>query len=459
MKTMTTVAFCLATLVAGTSAQAADLTTYPGVEGRYTVNLGRNGGQTVFSTGYPSGLFDYANHVSGWTSTWTMNDGDPGTGWDTFGGRSPDFFGYRFKLRANTVTSLFFANRTYGDGGTFAAAPDVQYLTGPQGEWVSIPAANITWDTPYNNTYDAGTHPYNLTFSPVLQNVWGIRLIGDPMPGADDTGLAGGFGLPGSGFVGVGELTVYGELDLDEIDLHRNLALNKTPYMSHFSPWSGPPEKLTDGDLTGAVDTYGARGDDALGVLWDQPQYQVRALGVMLNQYSDGGVFSDACTYPFRIEYTTDGSTWMEVTGLDKGRYTDEWTSIARWYFNPQVAWLFTFDELNGITGLRIIGKGTPRGSDTDGFVGAFEIEVFGKPLISQACDLDNDGDVDGLDLSLFMNASETVFCVSGPTIPADPACLARDLDDDGDVDQVDFGIFQKCYSGSGIPYDPFCGQ
>lgn len=56
---------------------------------------------------------------------------------------------------------------------------------------------------------------------------------------------------------------------------------------------------------------------------------------------------------PF-VWYTLDGSTWSPVSGLDKGRYTDEYRHIAvpiGWY--PHTAWLFRFDELNGILGLR----------------------------------------------------------------------------------------------------------
>jgi len=441
-------------LVAGTSAQAADLTTYPGVEGRYMVNLGRSGGQTAFEwTGFPSGLFDYISHLHG--ASWTMNDGDINSYCDTYGGPNPEFFGYRFKLQAKTVTGLAYTNRTFWDGGTFSATPDVQYLDDVHGSWLTVPAANVVWDTPYLTTYDGGSRQYNITFATPLTNVWGIRLYGEsaPAPVVDPP-----VGDPG-GFVGVGELTVYGELNLGELNLQKNIALGAAPYMSHFSSWSGPAEKLTDGDLTSAVDTFGARGEDALGVLWESEQFHVAAIGVMLNQYSDGGVFSDACTHPLRVEYTTDGSTWTEVTGLDKGRYTDEWTSIGRWGFNPQVAWLFTFDELNGIKGLRIIGNGTPRGGDTDGFVGAFELEVFGNPFVGQICDYDNDGDVDGMDLALFVQTPEAVACVTGPTIAVNAACKTRDLDKDGDVDQMDFGVFQLCYSGSGIPLNPHCGE
>lgn len=454
MKTKTIVAFCLAALVAGTSAQATDLTSYPGVEGRYMVNLGRSGGQTTIEwTGFPTGLVDYASQVHG--GTWTMNDGDLGTYWDTYGGSNPEFAGYRFKLQAKIVTGLRFVNQTFWDGGAFAATPEVQYLADPHGAWISVPAENVTWDFAYNTSYDGSSRQYNLTFVTPLTNVWGIRLYGESAlsPVVDPP-----VGDPG-GFVGFNDLTVYGELDLGTVNLKRNLALGAIPYMSHFSSWSGPPEKLTDGDLTSAVDSHGGRGEDALGVLWEEPQYKVAAIGVMLNQYSDGGVFADSCIHPFRVEYTADGTTWTEVAGLNKGRYTDEWTNIARWWFNPQVAWLFTFDELNGIKGLRIIGNSSPRGSDTDGFVGAFEVEVFGSPFVAQVCDFDIDGDVDGADLALFMKTAEDVLCTTGPAIPVTEACKARDLDKDGDVDQKDFGMFQACYSGSGIPYNPYCGE
>lgn len=68
--------------------------------------------------------------------------------------------------------------------------------------------------------------------------------------------------------------------------------------------------------------------------------------------------------------------------------------------------------------------------------------------------DLDQDGDVDGNDVTLF------VGCSTGPgTGPPAPECEGADFDHDGDVDQTDFGCIQRCLSGAGRLPTPSCGQ
>jgi hypothetical protein len=59
--------------------------------------------------------------------------------------------------------------------------------------------------------------------------------------------------------------------------------------------------------------------------------------------------------------------------------------------------------------------------------------------------DFDEDGDVDGDDLT----ALEA--CASGAGVPMSTECRAKDLDRDNDVDQSDFGLVQRCLSGSGV--------
>ena len=62
---------------------------------------------------------------------------------------------------------------------------------------------------------------------------------------------------------------------------------------------------------------------------------------------------------------------------------------------------------------------------------------------LGELADFDNDGDIDGDDLDVFVD------CAAGALVPqTDPACQDPDLDDDGDVDQTDFGVLQRCIAG-----------
>jgi hypothetical protein len=67
--------------------------------------------------------------------------------------------------------------------------------------------------------------------------------------------------------------------------------------------------------------------------------------------------------------------------------------------------------------------------------------------------DFDDDYDVDGDDLDLF------VSCASGPGLPYEEGCEAADLDADQDVDSTDFAILQRCHSGAGRVARPACAD
>jgi hypothetical protein len=69
--------------------------------------------------------------------------------------------------------------------------------------------------------------------------------------------------------------------------------------------------------------------------------------------------------------------------------------------------------------------------------------------------DFDQDGDVDGDDLTL-LGSCKTRDRVrhSGTNL-----CRVADLDDDNDVDPNDFGIYQRCYSGANVPAEPSCAE
>ncbi len=102
---------------------------------------------------------------------------------------------------------------------------------------------------------------------------------------------------------------------------------------------------------------------------------------------------------------------------------------------------------------------GNPRFADdplvTDTGLGTPPIVDMGtyEHVPTAPADFDNDGDVDGDDLSAF------AACGSGPGVPAPTACRAKDLDRDGDVDQTDFGLFQRCLSGPDTLADPACAN
>ncbi len=68
------------------------------------------------------------------------------------------------------------------------------------------------------------------------------------------------------------------------------------------------------------------------------------------------------------------------------------------------------------------------------------------------AADQDGDGDVDSVDLALF------VACMGGPgSAQQAPTCLRARLDADDDVDQSDFAILQRCLTGPNIPAQIGC--
>ncbi len=90
-----------------------------------------------------------------------------------------------------------------------------------------------------------------------------------------------------------------------------------------------------------------------------------------------------------------------------------------------------------------IAGSGTPPIVD----MGAYE------HVPTAPADFDDDGDVDGDDLTAFE------ACASGPGVSTSSGCQAKDLDHDNDVDQSDFGRFQRCLSGSGAAANLNCAS
>lgn len=322
---------------------------------------------------------DYASDRGNGDPWWYMNNGDPYSNANTYGSANPeDFVGYQFKLPAS-VTGINFWNRIYGDGGTFASTPRVELLrNGPLAQGGVWQEVLVTWNTPYDSTFLDGHRQYAITPTTPSGDVWGVRLIGAPTPGpAPDSG----------GWIGVGELQVTGDLPIaSKIDLKNNLALGQTPL------WSlnqfGRPQVLTDGNFT--VDsfdtTWGAgAGNDYIGVLLDAAKDNITAIGVSLKTFGDGGWFNlDA----MEVQYTTDGGLiWTDVTGLDLGRYPADLNYLINTAVWAEVApFLWTFDAVDGVNGIRIFGPPGGGLSDVDGFIAATELEVFAQ--IPEPCTL-----------------------------------------------------------------------
>jgi hypothetical protein len=147
---------------------------------------------------------------------------------------------------------------------------------------------------------------------------------------------------------------------------------------------------LTDDDLTTYDTTVLAGKDlvnhgrhDHMGVMFTTPQSHVTAFGIVLKFFFDGG-WLDEDVEPFTIEYTiNNGSTWIPVTGLEKGTYPDDYTGLELSPYPLETGFLFTFDPISvPIDGIRIWGDGGGTADpysfpDSEGFLAATEIEVF----------------------------------------------------------------------------------
>jgi len=382
---------------------ATDITTNGIVDARYLVALGQGYGDTVETViPWPTGALEIASGGGNQNAWWRLNDGETRWVMCTYGAPGPDYFGYKFKLPA-TVTHVVWWNYVFWDGGTFAA-PELQYLDAPGGTWHTV--TNVTWDKPYDNVYNHGNldvrpltwgaRRYVITLSSPPANVWGIRLYGDAQPGSDDFGNIGTWYLPGTGFVAVNEMTLYGAVNVGTLDLSNNLALGVNggaPIASYCQQAAAGIARINDGLFVDSGDSFGtvsATGEEYIGVTWTEPRNNVAAVGMTFAGFRDGGYLGHGICEDepsFRIEYTTDGTNWAPVTGLDKGIYPDVAQKLQSLQWGPDAAFLFRFNPVSGITGIRIIGDpdGYVAGGAGNGFLGWLEFEVFanssgGKP-------------------------------------------------------------------------------
>ncbi len=357
---------------------AQDITTVDTPTGRYLSVLGKPAGETIVFNQVPAsgitGIYDIASAGGNAGRGWEMADGvvDPSNAANTFGDPAATHFqGYMFK-HAATITSIDWSNFVYGDGGTFDATPEVQVYDRGTDTWSPV---GVTWDQPYvrDFTLNRLTRMYNVSLdAPVVAD--GIRLIG--APNAD-----GGVGGSPNGWVATAELTVNGAVDFG-VELGADLTdLPGTTAIVNNSQFN--PANLIDNDLnTLETNVFAPAGDtDYMGVLFEQPQDSVAGFGLTQKFFPDGGWYDS-----FTIEtYDADSDTWTAVTGLDTGRYYDDQpylvdrASSPDWAVQVETGYLLTFDPVNDVDGIRIIGDGGGTAFG-DGFSAASEIEVFQLP-------------------------------------------------------------------------------
>ena len=359
-------------LVVASTAPAGDLTTVTSVEARYFVNLGKDWGDTVPVV--PGGIYELAIGTGNGQPWWRINDGTAVGHANTYGETGDEFVGYQFKFPAN-IHSIVFTDFVDSDGGTFEFTPAVAVLTG--GSWQKVTAS---WSPAYDPSFSTGMHQYTITPSSPLNNVDGVKLANSATPSTGD----------GDGYIGVAELQLIGQMILPRsVDLTGDLT--GEPGTTAFSNHSQYDlANLIDDDLV-TYDTTVDSGEDLvnhgrydhMGVMFAEPQSDVTALGIILKFFPDGGWY-DETVEPFTIEYTTNnGSTWIPVTGLDKGVYPDDYLLLEAATYPLETGFLFTFDPISvPIDGIRIWGDGGGTAdpypfTDTEGFLAANEIEVF----------------------------------------------------------------------------------
>ena len=348
-------------------------------QARYLVNLAMPTGDSVRAWATSSGLYDYSSNRGNQAPWYIMNDGQTSAVAVTYadvGGRGsasspPDFFGYKFKTAAD-VTQVVYTDYSFGDGGTFNGAPALEYLTAPGGTWT---ATSASWNTPFVSSFAGGrANTYTVTPTVPLTDVWGIRLRGDTTPsGAWDE----------NGWASVLELKVSGTPNFGRaVQFTSNLATTATGIGSN-NAWTNA-SGLLDGNFSVSAtlkDTGSPSGQKFVGLSWGTAQGNVGAVGVTMVFRSDGGWFQDTEANPLRLQYTLNGIAWQDVTGLNKGLYTTDYLSAAALGSTATYtgSWLFTFDPVSGITGLRLIGL--PGGAAVDmggyGYLEVGELQAF----------------------------------------------------------------------------------
>ena len=339
-----------------------DLTTISTPSARYLINLGRPDGATrPSSIAGPAGVHEFSSAPGNGDGWFALNDGVPSS-INTFGGTSPDYFGWNFKSPA-TVRGLRFDNRVAGSAGMFQSAPNVQVFDGST--WQNL---GVSWSPAYDPSPGTEVRSYTVTFASPAVGVRGVRLIGDASGTVD-----------GDGYIGISELVAVGEPGFPQtIDFSVDLAeqVGVEPFLTRGFT-ADAPDSMLDNDLGTAATSTGPGTERIAGVHWSSPQDSVTALGVVFRflPASLGGWF-DESVRPLVVEWTADGgATWQEVQNLSKSSYSADVSALAALVVSQSsplhAGYLFTFDPIDGIDGLRI------RGDGAGGVISIAELEVF----------------------------------------------------------------------------------
>ncbi|MDD2598712.1 MAG: FG-GAP repeat protein [Kiritimatiellae bacterium] len=385
-------------LVLGVTALAEqDLTTNDGTgtgalirQARYLVNLALPGGDSVYLQPGESGLYDYSRARGNQSRWYVMNDGatagaiavtyaDPGYGSGTYS-PPPDYFGYKFKYPV-TITQLTYVDYCFGDGGTFSSAPELQVLSSLAGTWTTV-TSSIT--PAYQNWFSSGRRvTYTITPEHLITDAWGVRLYGNTTASR---------AWDQNGWVGVTELRVSGTPAFGlALDFTVNIALSGTPFCSNNAWKAGDGKEINDGNFDNHTELWDAAapaGDKQVGISWSAPQRDVAALGVAMTFFIDGGWYHDTPADPLQVEYTSDGVNWSAVTGLKKGRYTADYAVCAALPWEYKGTWLFTFDPVDNVRGIRLSGlpAGDVAALGGHGYISLREMEVYAAFPVPPEC-------------------------------------------------------------------------
>ncbi|MFA5265362.1 MAG: PEP-CTERM sorting domain-containing protein [Opitutaceae bacterium] len=137
-----------------------------------------------------------------------------------------------------------------------------------------------------------------------------------------------------------------------------------------------------------------------------------------MNFLSDGGWFQDTMGNPLRVQFTQDGTNWFDVTGLDKGLYTNDYLSAAALGATSTYtgSWLFTFNPVSDVTGLRLIGL--PGGSAGDmsnyGYLSIGEMQAFAVAVPEPGTSALLGGLASFLAVSIYRHRRRRACCRSG---------------------------------------------
>jgi hypothetical protein len=245
---------------------------------------------------------------------------------------------------AQSVNTVTFKNGSYNStqDGVFDANFGLQFTTDGT-TWRA--ASGWTLSSPYAyNSASAGGVTY--TFSGPLASVRGFRMVGQVRTSE---------GAPNSWYAQATEVTASNAAPTGS----GNLAAAGTAYR-----WSGLTSStsnanraaaagLNDGNMANGVDLSGAAGDafnafEAAGVLWSQAR-TVNQVVFTNGAYTAGqdGVFDAG----FKLQFTTDGTTWVDATG---------WTLSSPYAYNTSGAAgaTYTFTgPATSVLGFRVVGQ------------------------------------------------------------------------------------------------------